>query len=505
MPGKILKINLRDEPQSLDPRLTRDPSDMTLMRMFFEGLTRIGPGDKPQLALASEVELSKDLKTYRFTLRPASWSNGDPVKAGDFVYSWTKTLDPASISDNAFLLYLIKNGKQVKAKELPIEELGVRAEDEKTLIVELESPTPYFLELIASPVFFPVHEGVDRQNPHWAEKEGSYVSNGPFLLKQWRHHDLIVAEKNPSYWDKESVHLDGIELMMVCSDTEMKLFEKGELHWAGSPISTLPLDALGSLKREGKVHPLPIAETGFIRANTKDPLLSHPKLRKALALAIDRKEIVEHVTQGGQVPVTSLVPPALMQQTEGYFQDADVQSATKLLDEALEELEISRKELSHITFSYAASERAHLIAQAIQEQWNRAFGFQVTLEAIERKVYFDRLSKQDYQLAFCSWRADFQDPINFLEVFKYNTQSTNNTHWEDPEYIQLLDASSLEPSRELRLAMLKKCEGILMEAMPIFPIFQYSLLYLKDEQLQGVFLSSLGNLDFKWSILDNSN
>jgi oligopeptide transport system substrate-binding protein len=499
---KILRINLGDEPQSLDPRRVRDPNAMTLLRMCFEGLTRIGPDDTPQLALASTCSISEDLKTYRFTLRPALWSNGSSVKASDFEYAWKRALSPTFCSDQSFLLYLIKGGKQAKEDLIPLEEVAIYAEDEKTLVIELESPVPYFLELLAAPIFYPVCEEVDRRNPRWAEKAETFVCNGPFLLKAWRHHDRISVEKNPTYWDKNSVHLDGIDLAMVCSDTEMKLFEKRDLHWAGSPLSTLPLDALNGLKQEGKITPFPIAETSFIRANTEHPLLSHPKVRKALCFAIDRKAIVDHVTQGGQVPVTSLIPPSLMGKSGGYFQDADVENAAKLFKEALAELNIQEPKL---TLSYIASERSYLIAQALQQQWYQALGIHITLEGIERKVYFSRLSKQDYQLAFCSWRADFHDPINFLEVFKYKTKGSNNTHWENPDYIQLLDASFTEGNSQKRLKMLQRSEEILMEAMPIFPVFQYSMLYLKDEHLRGVFLSSLGNLDFKWAILENPN
>lgn len=501
---KMVKMNLKDEPHTLDPRLARDTSSLTLMRMLFEGLTRIASNEQPELALASDVHISEDLKTYVFSLREAKWSNGVPVQASDFVYSWRKVLDPMYHADNASQLYILKNGKKVKEGALSLEMLGVIAIDDQTLKVELEHPTPYFLEVLAFPIFFPVNQSVDEQFPNWAQKTDHYVSSGPFILKQWRHHDLIIAEKNPIYWDRDQVKIDGVELVMVQEDTEMKLFEMKELHWAGSPLSTISIDALSYLKKTGKLHVQSIAGTAFIRANLETEALFHPKVRKALALAIDRAAIAEHVTQGGQVPATGLVPPSMHLCEAPYFADGAKEEAGRLFDEALMELQLTRQEYPKITMTYVAAERTHLIAQAIQQQWNEVLGMRVQLEAIERKVYFDRVARQDYELALGSWLADFNDPVNFLEVFKYKTQSTNNTHWEDFQYQEMLDDSAKAIDSKNRHQILARCEKILIDAMPIIPLFHYTMLYLKDDALDGVFLSSLGNLDFKWATLDNA-
>jgi oligopeptide transport system substrate-binding protein len=498
--SKIVKINLGAEPHTLDPRQARDPNAQVLMRMFFEGLTRIGPHDVPELAMASSVEISEDLRRYIFTLRDAVWSNGEPVKAQDFAYAWKRVLSPDFPCDNAFQLYVIKNAREVLEGTLNEEELGILTPDEKTLVLELEYPTPYLLELLATPYFFPVHQRTDQNQPHWAEKQQTYVSNGPFLFKEWRHNDLIVAEKNPRYWDQEAVQIDGLTFTMVDGETEMKLFEKGELDWTGSPLSVIPVDAIAHLG--DKLHVKPRDETAFLRSNIEIAPLHHPKIRKALALAINRKAIIEHVLQGGQIPAQRLVPTSMLLQEEPYFSDGAVEEAKLLFNSALEEL---GGDFPHTQLMYINSERAHLIAQAIQQQWFDAFGVRIGLEAIERKVYFDRISRCDYNLALCSWGADFHDPINFLEVFKYPTQSTNNTHWEDARYTKGLDESFRLFDPKKRNELLAYCEKILMDAMPIIPIFHYTMLYMKNDQLDGVVLSSMGNLDFKWARLKNSD
>lgn len=498
---KIVKMNLGSEPHTLDPRLSRDANSQILMRMFFEGLTRVGPKNEPELALALGCEISEDLKTYVFTLKEAKWSNGQPIKAQDFAYAWKKILSPNFLSDNAYQLFLIKNAKPVKEGSLPIEELGILTPDEHTLIIELEYPAPYILESLASPYFFPVHQETDEKDPSWAMQSDTYVCNGPFILEKWKHNNFIIAKKNPKYWDAKNLQIDGISFIMVDSDTEMKLFEKGELHWAGSPLSHIPLDSIAHLKEELCIQPRD--ETAFLRMNISIKPLHCSKFRKALAFAINRKEIVEHILQGNQLPACGFVPPSMQLKKEPYFVDGSYEKAKSLLEEALLELKITKEELPSIKLSYI--QERHVIAQAIQQQWHAILGLKVQLEALERKVFFDQLSHLNYDIALSSWGADFHDPVNFLEVFKYRSQSTNNTNWEDIEYAKTLTESFGFLDQDKRYALLAHCEEILMDAMPIIPLYHYSMLYRKDRALEDVFLSSLGNLDFKWANLQNAH
>ncbi|MBI2742367.1 MAG: peptide ABC transporter substrate-binding protein [Chlamydiales bacterium] len=499
---QALRINLAEDPQTLDPRAARNLNDWAVMRMFFEGLTRIDKEEKPALALASKIEVSEDLKTYTFHLRPSRWSNGDPVTAEDFAYTWKKILDPQFPADYAFQLYVLKNGKAAKQGAVSLDEIGIEVVDPLKLKIELEQPTPYLLQLLASPCFYPVNKRVDQTDPTWMQKAETYVSNGPFLLTELKHRDLIKVRKNEKYWDKDAVSLNEIEIVMVREETELKMFEKEELDWAGSPLSTLPVDALKELKNEKILQTKPILGTHFLRANVDRPPFNHPWIRWAFALAVDRQSIIEHVMQGNQIPATGLVPVALNLQKEPYFQDADGKMALSLFDASLKELGIERKKFPEITLTYVQSERNHLLAQALQQQWFEALGVRVKLEAVERKIYFDRISKQDYQLCSGSWIADFNDPINFLEIFKYKKASTNNTQWESPQFAQLLDTSSKLLDPEQRHEVLSQSERILVDEMPMIPIFHSTLLYLKNKNLQGVVLTSMGHIDFKWAYFE---
>jgi oligopeptide transport system substrate-binding protein len=500
-----ISINVVSEPHTLDPRKVRSLSCINLVRMFGEGLTRLGKSGITELALAETITVSEDMKTYTFKLRPSFWSNGDPVTAEDFVYAWKKSLSPSFPSDNAFLLYVIKNGKSVKNGELPLSFLGVSAPSEHTLTVELEHPVPYLLELTSLPIFFPVNGKHEKQNPHWNLEADSFICNGPFLLEKWNHTSQMVAVKNPRYWDASHVQLEKIELLMVDEETGFKMFENKELHWDGSPFSTVPVDAINYLVKQGKVETHPLLGTYWIRTNISKFPCQSERIRRALALAIDRGAIVEHITQGNQIPATGIVPVSMGLQDSPYFEDGASTEAAFLLEEALREQKMSLTDLPEFILTYPADNRNHRIAQAIQDQWKTHLQIHVKLDPVEGKVFFDRMSKKDYQLACGSWIADFNDPINFLEVFKSKNIGTNNTNWESLDYTKALEASYLAKTAEERKEQLRVSEKLLMEAMPVIPVFHYTMLHMQSHGLKDVVLSDSGHIDFKWAYLEEES
>ena len=502
--AQTLRINIQDEPDALDPRKVRSLSGQALVRMLFDGLTRVNKEEKAELALAANVVISSDLTKYTFELKQSVWSNGDPVTASDFVYAWKKLLSPDFPSDLSSFLYIIKNAKSAKEGKVSGDEIGVRAIDAKTLEVELENPTPYFLDLVASPAFFPVNQKVDEANPSWAHNAETHVGNGPFQLKEWKHQDQLTLIKNQRYWDAAVVRIATLQLQMLQEGTELKCFEKDELDWAGSPLSTLPLDALKSLRKENKLNTKELLGTYFFRVNTEAAPFNHPSIRKAFALAIDRSAIVDHVTQGNQIPATGLVPLSLKLQKEAYFKDGDLAEARRLFEEALTAQGLTKETLPEVSLLYRTAERNHLIAQAVQQQWFEAFGVRIKLQSVEGKVYFDKISKQDYQLSAGSWIADFGDPINFLEVFKYKGSGTNNTLWENPKYTELLDQSSHVADAKERTQLLAQSEQVLIDEMPIIPVFYYTMLYVNQPYVKDVVLSSMGQIDFKWAYIDKA-
>ncbi len=494
-----IRINIVSEPSTLDPRKTRSLNDMNLARNLMEGLMRVNKSGVTSPALAEKYQVSEDMKTYTFKLRESKWSNGTPLTAHDFVYSWKKLLAPDFLSDYAFMLYSIKNATSVKQGLLPPTMLGIEAKDDYTLVVQLEYPVPFFLELVTSPAFFPVSKLTDLADPNWARSPESFISNGPFQILDWRHNDEIVVTKNPYYWDSEMVQLDRISMVMVDPETGLKMFETGEIDWEGSPFSTLPADSIEALKAKSLIQSDPMLGTYWIRTNTSLYPFHNENLRKALAMAIDRKQIIDHVALGGQTPATGIVPVSMGLQSVPYFEDGNQAQAMSMLQVALEEESISADKIPEMTLTYVSDTRSHRIAQAIQDQWKQALGIKVKLEPLEAKIYFSRISKGDFQLACGSWIADFRDPINFLEVFKTKNVGTNNTNWESLDYQKAISASYSSTNENDRLENLKQGEAILMDEMPVIPIFHYTMIHVKNDTLCDVVLTEGGQIDFKWA------
>ena len=313
---------------------------------------------------------------------------------------------------------------------------------------------------------------------------------------------MIVAEKNPLYWDQKAVALSKVKIVMVSEDTGFKMFDTEELSWDGFPLTTIPVDAIKALKESNRLHITPALATQWVRVNISHTPFESKKMRKAFAYAINRQAIVDHIAQGNQIPATGIVPTAMGLQDGPYFEDANLALATKLFQEACDELNVSASSFPEIKLLYASTERNALVAHALQSQWREAFGVMARLEPVEAKVFFDRVSRKDYTLSIGNWFADFNDPINFLEVFKTKDVGTNNTNWENPGYTELLNTSYQATTLEERREILQRSEELLMSELPVFPIFHFTMLYIQDDHLKDVVLTTMGNIDFKWAHLE---
>jgi oligopeptide transport system substrate-binding protein len=480
---KVLRISSNEDPQTLDPRLVRSLPNMTFIKMFYEGLMVQGKEGEILPGVAKEVELSKNGKVYTFHLRDCTWSNGDLVTASHFAAAWKSLLAPDFPAPMAYQFFLIKGAKDAKQGALPLDQVGIAAKDDKTLVVELNEPAPYFLEMTTMGAFSPVHPA------------SSNIFNGPFLLDKWVKSNEVQAVKNPRYWDAEHVKLDRIIAMVLEENTALKMFQQGELDWAGSPLSSIPVDAKSALKRENKLLNHPAAGTHYFSFNTSKPPFDNVNLRKALSLSINREDIVTHITQGDQMPATGFVPLSYGLQTFPYFEDHNVEGAKALFAKALEEI----GELPEIKLSFSSNDINNKIAQAVQQQWKEVLGLEVALDQCELKFYSDRLKGGDFLIGLKSWYGDFRDPINFLEIFKNKSNGTNNTAWENQQFSELLNLSTRVSDRQNRMNILRRAEKILVNDMPVAPLYYNSYNYVKREQVKEVYFSDLGILDFKYA------
>ncbi len=481
-----LKINIVEEPTTLDPRKARDLNTIALMKMLYEGLTRIAKDGTAELALAKDVIISKDYKHYVFNLRNARWTNGSFITSYDIAKSWKQALSPSFPSPMAYQLYVVKGAKEAKEGKLSLDKIGVYAPNAETLIVDLENPCQIFLELLSQPIFFPVSDSL-KKDPNM------FNGSGPFVIKKWQHLNNIVLEKNNAYWDANAVKLSNITLYMVAAEAELKMFETNELDWAGSPFSSIPLDALLKLQKEPTYYKQPFWATAFIRVNVKEmneKMNSEEnslELRQALFSALDREALVKEVLHDCYEKAFSLVPRAMKMEEVSF--DAKNKKTAQFSDKKLK-----------LTFSNVG--RNYLIAQVVQRQWEDLLKIKIELEPVETKVLNDRLKSGKYQLALGGWVADYNDPLNFLEVFKYKSNGTNNTFWENKEFIDLLDSAKVCVDFNERKKIINQAERILMMNMPVIPIYHLNLCFLKKDNIKDAYLSPLGLIDFKWAYIE---
>jgi len=494
-----IRLGIEVDPQTLDPRQVRSLESATVIHMLYEGLMRLDEHGKPVPAVAESLSLSEDQKTYTFKLRNSSWSNGEPLTADDFAETWKSMLNRDFPAPNAHLLYAIKGAKEAKEGKIPLEQVGIRVPDTHTLVVELENPTPYFLNLLTSYFYSPVSPQL-REKGILGLSDSALVTNGPFKIGHWDRNSELEVIKNAHYWNVSQIRLDKILLIASDPTTALALYARGELDWVGSPMSTLPADALATLKQQGKVQIAPGMGVYLFRLNTAKEPFNDARVRRALSLALNRFDLVEHVLQGNQIPTMGFIPGSLLSKSPNY-QGEDLELARRLMREVIAE----KGPLPSVTLCYGAAERNHKIAQVAQQQWKVAFGIEVALQSCEGKLFYDRLKNGDYQIGLRSWFGDFRDPIAFLEVFKYRNNGTNNTGWENNHYIELLDASSIERDETKREKLLVEAEGLLLAEQPIIPLFYSTYNYLKNPSVKGVLFSELGYLDFRNGYIDQKN
>lgn len=463
----------------------------------FEGLMRRGEGDVPMPAIAHKVDISEDGKTYTFYLKDSEWSDGTPLTAYDFEYAWKMLINPESKSITALpeLFYPIKNAEKFLRGHCTSDEVGITIPDKKTLVVELEYPAQYFLEIVCSPFLYPAPKHIVETDSKWCMKPG-FVCNGPFMLSKWAINSEIQLVKNPRYWDQDHVYLDGINLL-VCQhhQTALDLFENGTLDWVGDPFMRIAHDCsyrtLTETAPDGMVY-------FFVFNNDKYPFNNH-KLRKALTYAIDRDAIVENVFSNTAQPALSALPFPLRLKSTPYFEDNNPSVAKTLLHDALNDMGETLESLPEIELLYMPEvEWAKKICLAIQDQWRRNLGFKVSLRGIFGwNEYIDSIQQGEYMIAITGAIPPISDPSFVLQIFKNKKDLCNRCNWESEKFQTLLHQSNHVLGKAERSKLLIEAEEVLMEEMPILPICSMNKSYAKNPKLKGEQLSQLQFVDFK--------
>lgn len=494
----VLHWSINSEPPSMDPGIAVDADSFDMIYACFEGLTSYDLNGQLTNATAESFTNSPDFTRFTFKIRKdAKWSNGDPVTAHDFVYAIKRNLDPKTASEYAYQLYYIKGGEEYNTGKGKAEDVGVKALDDYTIQFDLKSPTPFFRELTFFPTLFPLHQKTVEGNPAWAAEAKTIVGNGPFVMDTWEHKSKIVFTKNPNYWDKDNVKLDRIEIAMIDdNNTAFSMFENGDIDWGGYPASTLPPDAIPQLKEEGKLMVADNPGTQSVVFNTEKPPFSNKKIRQAFAYAIDRKSLIDNILQTGVPPAYGWVPTSMGLKPDGYFRE-DVAKAKQLLAEGMKELGLTQ--FPSVTYTFDSTDVNKKMAEALQDQWKKNLGVEVKLYTAELKVYRDMRSQGNFDLIRFQWGADFNDPINFLEMFRDKNGGNNHPNWENAQFKALIDKSYQEPDLEKRKQILLQAETILMDEMPLAPINFRGSPYVKNDKVKDFIIFPLGGAYFKYT------
>jgi oligopeptide transport system substrate-binding protein len=501
---QVIRYNLAVDPTTLDPTITDDAAAVFVIIHAFEGLLHERNGTLVP-GIAEWWDVSEDGKTYTFHLRDAKWSDGKQVTAGDFEYAWKRVLDPATGALYATLFYCLKGGEARFTGNGKPEDIGVTAKDDKTLVVELENPTPYFLQLAAYAPFSPVRSDIVEAAPEkWALSAGTYIGNGPYIMKEYSPAG-IVLEKNPNYWNASEIKMPRIECSFIVEvSTEMAAFENEDLNI----LKNIPPAEWRRISELDGFVMFPMISTTFCYFNTEKKPLDDVRVRKALAFALDRGAIVRNVTPASK-PAANIVSLGLKDSNGADFSAAagdfgfaadgapNADEARKLLaDAGFPE----GKGFPELTYTYNTSEGNKQIAEAMQEMWRRELGINVRLINQEWKVFLDTRKAGNYDIARGSWIGDFADPMTFLDIF-LSPSVLNASRWKNPEYDKLI-SESMSKNGEARDEMLYKADRLLMNDMPMAPIFHQADDYVIPPYIKGVECTPTSTLYFGNTVIE---
>ncbi|WP_231591654.1 peptide ABC transporter substrate-binding protein [Cellvibrio sp. pealriver] len=498
---QILYFGNATDVTGVDPHGTNGMPEQRIMMSLFEGLVAKDPKTLEIVpAVADSWEVSADNMTYVFHIREnAKWSNGDPLTAHDFVNGWLRGLMPALGNETVTSLFVFKNAEKYYRKEITdLSLVGFKALDDHHLKIELENPTPYFLQLLDYLALFPVHTATikkfgdldDPANP-WT-KPGNFVGNGAFVLKDWVPGRSLVVKKNPYYWDKEKVRLNEIHFMPIEQLlVEERMFKAGHLHrteWM--PYAKMPV------YRENKdpeYNHYAYFATYFYVFNVTKPPFDDVRVRKALAHAVDRETLVASVTNGVQNATGALTPPNTLGYTSRRQIVFDVEKARQLLAEAGYP---DGKNFPVVELTYNNSEDHRKIAEAVQQMWKKTLNINVRLKNQEWKVFLYEIKNLNHDIARTAWVGDYIDPNTFLEIFT-STSGDNKSGWKNKQYDSLIKQAATIANKEERYEVFQQAEALLLDEAPFIPLYNYTTNNLISEQLKGYHQNILDYYSYK--------
>jgi oligopeptide transport system substrate-binding protein len=479
---------------SIDPQMSNSIPSMNVIKGFSEGLIRNFQGEiKP--GMAKEWEVSEDGKTYTFHLRDANWSDGSAVTAQDFEYAIIRLLDPKNAASYSFAAYIIQNAAEFNSGKITDStQVGVKAINEKTLEIKLINPTSYFVSTLDLPCFYPVKkEYVEKLGADFATAADKILSNGPFIMKDWKHEQEIVLEKNPNYWDQGSIKLNTVKILQVSdANTVLAMYENGEIDF-----TDVPMTLVDKFQKEGKAKVYMSGAVDWMRINfkrTEKPWLQNTNFRKALNYSIDREDYVKTATKGLFFPGTRLVLP-LMAGVKGHYNEeypiniysskADIAKAKEYLDKAMQELKITDPKQIVVDYTISDDDTAKLMAEVLQDQVTKNLGITFNIKMVTYKQKLENDTKGDFDLVYNGWGPDYDDPMTYLELWE-TTNSQNGGKYSNAEFDKLITAARVETDKVKRMQMFFQAETILLEDAGFVPLQFRQRAWLCNDNLKNL-------------------
>ena len=501
--NKILLLTVGSEPRTLDPQQAQGVTEHHIIMAMIEGLVAPSIDDQSKVVpgMADRWEHNDDYSVWTFHIgENRKWSNGDPVTAQDFVFSYKRMLTASFGAQYSENLFILKGAEDYyRGKITDFEQVGVKALDDHTLRIELVGPTPYLLSLVQHDSWLPVNPKailsfgkIDTRDSKWTSAE-NFVGNGPFKMKSWRPNDVIEVVRNPLYWDAENVKLNGINFYSIENlNTMERAFQAGQLH----KTDQVPLDKVPYYRR---THPEliridPYEGTYFYRINVARKPLNDPKVRLALNLAVDREAIVKNILREDQKPATGYTPPGMGDYKPLNKIAYDPARARQLLAEAGYP---NGKGFPKFTIHFNTLESHRAIAEAIQQMWKEELNIDVGLENQEWKVYLDTQNNKNYDLSRSAWIGDFMDPVTFLSMWTTGN-GNNNTNWGNPKFDALIEQAARTGDPNARLEILHQAEDLFLSEAPVVLVYWYTNAYLLQPSVQNWNPLVLGNHNYKY-------
>lgn len=496
---QVLNVTVSEEIPSLDTAKTMDGTSAHVMQNIFEGLYVLDDQDQPIPAVAKSFKRSEDGKKYTFDLRKdAKWSNGDSVTANDFMFAWKRAINPETASQYAYMLFYVKNAKEINKGTVPLAELGVKVINDYKLEVELEQPIPYFLQLLALPIYLPQHESfLKEQGKNYALEPSNLIYNGPFVLEKWKHEQEFQLKKNATYWDQKKVKLDEINFQIVKDTmTAVNLYEAGNLDRV--PINSQFVD---KYKGHKELHMSSEPAIAMLRFNEKNSALANKKVRQAISFALNKEDFVAHFINNGAKPATGLVPVGHINEETGKdFREEngnlslyDVQSAKKIWEEVKKELGVEQVNLEFLTFEQDNAKRMAEYIKGDLEKNLQGLTIQIKQQPFKQKLQLEQTG--DYDITMANWGPDYKDPISYLELFTTGNQN-NKMNYSNRHYDELIKKakSDLVLDQKKRWEALQEAERILLGDAAVAPLYQMGSAYVQNDYVKGIEKHQFGGI-----------